>query len=79
MVAHTWPVMRDRLCLFCRYFYLDMGWVGTDVTPGDDAEILCTMHHWRMRNHHTATDMRRLFRRAHACADYEYLPIDEIL
>jgi hypothetical protein len=30
-----------KLCLFCRHCQFDQGWGGTDVTPGDPAEVNC--------------------------------------
>ena len=33
-----------KLCLFCEPCQFDAGWGGTDVTPGDPAELDCAKH-----------------------------------
>lgn len=61
-----------KLCCFCVHFNLDMGHPPySELTPGDDAEINCTLGKWEMRNSNGAITYRRYIIMAQKCKDFK--------
>jgi len=63
-------VEKESLCLFCEFFFIDTGWGGTDVTPGEPAEICCRKEHWAMDISDTTGLFRLYIKRAAGCGDF---------
>jgi hypothetical protein len=62
----------NRLCVFCKHFYLDMGcsdW--SDTTPGEDAVIKCDKGYWVMCLFQDEEDYRRRILYAAKCKDWD--------
>ena len=61
-----------RLCLECRSCVFDMGWAGTDVTPGTQTEFLCRLGLWAMASwDDEAQELFLTLRLAEACESFE--------
>jgi len=37
-----------RICLFCEHFAIWPADSGYEYTPGEDLQILCLKHHWKI-------------------------------
>jgi len=58
----------DASCLCCRRLEVDMGWAGTDVTPGDPADFSCMKGHWRAEGYGLPLKIHTM---ALECPDFE--------
>lgn len=65
--------VKDRLCLFCKHFNLDMGEVGySDWTPPTDARISCYKDHWGpLTQDHGSPSLRKVVVYGRNCSDFE--------
>jgi hypothetical protein len=59
-------------CIDCQHWDVDLGWAGSDVTPGDPPRMECNKSHWYLC---TSTDSREEYRKclhmAQKCPDFE--------
>ena len=61
-----------KLCIWCEHFNFDSGWGGTDVTPGDPAELECNKGHWNLNGMYLGVnEYRRCMLTAQKCPDYQ--------
>jgi hypothetical protein len=60
---------KDRLCLFCQHFYLDMGWEGySEWTPPMEAKAGCIKNYWKeMTLHDSETTLRTRVIKGRTC------------
>ena len=64
--------MEEKLCVFCKHFYLDMGHPDqSSVTPGENARIECEKGHWEMKNYEGTDVYRFNILKAVSCDDFE--------
>lgn len=59
-------------CTLCRYFTFDLGWSGTDVTPGDPTVIGCDKDHWQAEAMDDPSSFRRRLQTAKNCKDFRW-------
>lgn len=62
--------MSERHCLKCVHCCIYPGWSGTDVTPGDPAEMHCKKGHWNIE-HLSKPELCKAMETAETCPDYE--------
>jgi hypothetical protein len=66
---------RDKICVWCRYFSVDMGEPGySEVTPGVDASVMCLRNHWSMEWYDGNGKYRKHILKAETCPDWEEIP-----
>lgn len=61
----------EPLCLWCQHFDMEIGrpaW--SDVTPGEEFEISCSLNHWEWLRGNDENDYRACIIRARSCPDY---------
>lgn len=65
--------MEAKICLFCKYFYLDPGHPGySDITPGWDMVMQCSKGHWKFTQFETTTEeYRKMLLKADKCNHFE--------
>ncbi len=63
--------MSDKTCVLCEHFLLDLGWGGSDVTPGYEAEIKCDKGYWSLVNSDDQEKFRREIEAAKKCPHYK--------
>lgn len=63
----------QKLCLFCRKFFIDAGSPHySDLTPGDAMSIQCTANHWSIDTELlTSESYARKMLQAIECEDFE--------
>ena len=63
-----------RWCISCKHWQAWAGWWGSDVTPGDDAEMSCALNKWGPINlmHCDTKDYRERMKAAETCEEYLY-------
>jgi len=75
--VHSLEVYREghpveKLCLWCKHFYLDMGGAGySEWTPGWDATVECVKGKWEMKEGDGQQEFRNILLTAQACELYE--------
>jgi hypothetical protein len=64
----------EKLCLWCKHFYLDVGSPGySEYTPGSDFEMDCRKNHWEYRGvSGTEDEYRACLISALVCPDYAF-------
>ncbi len=60
-----------KTCLSCAHCRFDMGWPGTDATPGDPTEFKCQKGHWNVEDGDARESMEFFFENAERCADFQ--------
>lgn len=61
--------MSEKLCVFCRHFYMLKGCYFSDVTY-DEGEVSCHKEHWDNSCWDDAKDFRAIIVSAKNCKDY---------
>jgi len=63
----------EKICCFCKHFYLDMGDPGySELTPGYEGSVECLKGHWKMRTFDTVETYRENILTAKKCKDWEF-------
>jgi len=66
-----------KYCIMCKHLDFDLGWGGTDVTPGSPASLGCLKGYWDTDDYDATPQLREYFGRAQNCPDFEKVEIDE--
>lgn len=73
-MSELMPIGRShapRACFTCAHFAFFTGTRDYSETPGDDVEMYCGKHHWRLDPYRdTRPDVQRYLGMARTCADF---------
>ena len=62
----------EVVCLRCIHFFMDTGWAGTEVTPGDGMTMACALSKWAMDTDYEGEgELRGYMEMASGCDEYE--------
>ena len=60
------------MCYSCRYLYVDEGWCGSDVTPGNPPNLTCEKGHFDYEDAlENRGGLKICLERADTCTDFE--------